>query len=153
MSDCYRETRRTARKAHTCCECMATIDPGERYAVIDIVWEGTAETFKKCLFCTALSRLSWELCGYDEDNAAPHGDLCAWLHEWFCRDASDTGEILASVFPLVEAASLEHEALYYSGRAVSMRRGSRMRGHYVGRRLAAQFRLREFRASRWTVTA
>ena len=151
MSDCYRETERTARKAHTCCECMATIDPGERYVVCSGVSEGEGWSYKLCAFCHALFGQIWMIPDWVPEDGPSFGGLCAWLHEWFWRDAPDTGEILASVFPLVEAASLEHEAMHYSGRAVSMRRGSRMRGHYVGRRLAAQLRLREFRASRWTI--
>lgn len=153
MSDCYRETPRTARKRHTCCECMAAIDPGERYASIGVVWEGTAETFKLCAFCHALFGQIWRIPDWVPEDGPSFGSLCAWLHECFWRDDRDTSEILAGIFPLVETASLEHEALHYGGRAVSMRRGSRARGHYLGRRLAAQLRLRALRASRWTVAA
>lgn len=148
MSDFYCEDER-----HVCCECMATIDAGERYVAVAAGWEGTAESWKKCLFCAELSRMAWDLCEHDEDSAAQHGGLCAWLNEWFWRDDSYTSQILAGLFPLVEMASLEHEALHYASRAVSMRHGSRMRGHYIGRRVAAQSRLRAIRAQRWTVTA
>lgn len=60
MCDCgdgpstYRETRPTARKEHTCCECNGVIAAGETYRLLWGVWDGEAKTFKTCLDCLEL---------------------------------------------------------------------------------------------------
>lgn len=154
MSDCYRETPRTARKAHTCCECMATIDKGERYASIGVVWEGTAETFKLCAFCHALFGQIWRIPDWVPEDGPSFGGLCAWLHEHFWRDdPSNTEAVIDAVFPLVAEASSVGFVDWYTRRAREHARGSRMRGFRMGQRLREQSRLRALRASRWTVGA
>lgn len=47
----YRETRRTARKAHACCECRLPIRPGEAYLECFGVWDGDAATYRTCATC------------------------------------------------------------------------------------------------------
>lgn len=49
----YNETKPKARKQHKCCECGATIEPGETYQRIEGMWEGDFRTFKTCSFCDA----------------------------------------------------------------------------------------------------
>lgn len=61
MSDCYcacddpaevfTERWRVARKAHKCCECLAEINPGERYQYCTMIYEGTASDHKTCASC------------------------------------------------------------------------------------------------------
>lgn len=46
-------TWRKARKQHRCCECMDTIQPGQRYEHIFSVFEGDVTIFKTCEFCAA----------------------------------------------------------------------------------------------------
>lgn len=43
-----------ARKAHTCDECGATINPGEIYEYVSGVWEGRFNTFSTCGLCLDL---------------------------------------------------------------------------------------------------
>lgn len=61
--DCYcdypypefvRETDRKARVPHKCCECGATISPGNDYRVIAGCWGGQFNTFKQCEACADL---------------------------------------------------------------------------------------------------
>lgn len=152
MSDCYRETPRTARKAHRCCECMATIEPGERYVVCSGVSEGKGWSYKLCAFCHALFGQIWQIPGWVPEDGPSFGGLCAWLHECFWRDdPSSTEAVIDGVFPLVAEASALGSVDWYTKRALEHDRGSRMRGFRMGQRLAAQSRLRALRASRRTV--
>lgn len=48
------ESTPIARKQHVCCECGATIEPGERYHLDEGVWEGAFARFKTCAFCAKI---------------------------------------------------------------------------------------------------
>jgi hypothetical protein len=50
----YRHEKRTARRAHTCCECTGRIAPGEIYHYISGVWSEGPESFKVCCDCESL---------------------------------------------------------------------------------------------------
>lgn len=52
--DVSRESRPTARREHSCCECRGVIRPGETYRLLWGVWEGEAKTFKTCADCLGL---------------------------------------------------------------------------------------------------
>ena len=54
MPSCYGHDERKARKAHKCCECHGTIQPGEKYHFHHGVWDGEASDFKVCADCEAL---------------------------------------------------------------------------------------------------
>lgn len=71
-----------ARKEHTCCECMSTISPGEKYRLNKGVWDGDFQTWKMCEIChrvfqAALSGTDncicfgelWETVGVDYEEA------------------------------------------------------------------------------------
>lgn len=152
MSDCYRETPRTARKAHRCCECMDTIDKGERYVVCSGVSEGEGWGYKLCAFCCALARETFAACEVPDEDGPKFCGLREWLYEWF-RGAVDPAALLAELFPLVEAAYLQHQVDGYATSALKSPKGSAARRIFVGWRMNAQFRLRALRASRWTVAA
>jgi hypothetical protein len=47
----YNETVRKARKEHTCSACRFPILPGNYYASVFIVFEGEAESLKRCGSC------------------------------------------------------------------------------------------------------
>lgn len=49
--DVYEERRRVARKAHECDACDLPIRPGDLYYAVSLVWDGTAETVKRCARC------------------------------------------------------------------------------------------------------
>jgi hypothetical protein len=51
---CYGHEERKARKAHKCCECHGTIQPGEKYHFHHGVWDGRASSYKVCADCEAL---------------------------------------------------------------------------------------------------
>ena len=54
MPSCYGHERRKARKAHLCCECHGTIQPGETYHYHHGVWDGEGSAYKVCMDCEAL---------------------------------------------------------------------------------------------------
>ena len=47
----FTEKIRTARKAHRCCECHESIEPGESYEWVKGLWDGQWFTFKTCQCC------------------------------------------------------------------------------------------------------
>jgi len=49
--DVYDEREPRARKEHRCKACGETIRIGDRYANVKVVFDGTAETIKRCLRC------------------------------------------------------------------------------------------------------
>ncbi len=53
----------TARKRHVCCECLAEVEPGERYLDIAGVWVSGFHRFPTCERCADL-RESYEALGY-----------------------------------------------------------------------------------------
>lgn len=66
---CYTMTVRTARKQHTCCECLGNIQPGERYNYHSGVWDGRALSFKVCPECDGL-RAVMDEGAYEEELTA-----------------------------------------------------------------------------------
>lgn len=57
----------------------------------------------------------------------------------------------SELFPLIDERIRQRSIDYCARSAMGIRRGSQARGVRIGQRLAAQFRLRALRASRWTV--
>lgn len=52
----YDTTIRKARKSHKCSACETTISPGERYADIRTVFDGSVDTYKRCGRCELTHR-------------------------------------------------------------------------------------------------
>jgi hypothetical protein len=50
----YNERERKARKPHVCVACKETIPPGVAYTVVFIVFDGDAESLKRCARCQAI---------------------------------------------------------------------------------------------------
>ena len=48
----WKESTPKARKQHTCSSCGGTIEPGETYLRVNIVFDGSASTSKACASCT-----------------------------------------------------------------------------------------------------
>lgn len=44
----------TARKIHRCSECLRQIGEGERYEVVDALWEGAWSHIKTCVTCVRM---------------------------------------------------------------------------------------------------
>lgn len=66
MPSCYGHEERKARKAHKCCECHGTIQPGEKYHFHHGVWDSQASSFKVCTDCEALRAECDRGARYDE---------------------------------------------------------------------------------------
>jgi len=61
--DVYRVKQVIARKTHQCDACLEpTIIPGKLYTSIGVVWEGTAETIKRCPRCQTIYEHLRKLC-------------------------------------------------------------------------------------------
>lgn len=96
--DVYDEKRVTARKEHRCSACNERILPGHRYVRLGVVFDGSAETFKRCERCQAIHQHlrdenpgagdSWPdeqlACGeeYEEVFGKPPPDTIAALAFW-----------------------------------------------------------------------
>jgi hypothetical protein len=67
--DGYNEVQNTAirqaRKLHKCDACRTAIKPGERYRYVFTVYDGEADTTKRCLRCEAIYR---HLCDINTDS-------------------------------------------------------------------------------------
>jgi hypothetical protein len=50
----YNEKSVKANKAHTCDACKESIPKGQHYARINTVFDGSAETIKRCLRCQTI---------------------------------------------------------------------------------------------------
>lgn len=59
---CFSETDRTERKAHVCCECSRTIEPGETYRHESGVWDGRPASYRTCVDCVSIRNTY--TCGY-----------------------------------------------------------------------------------------
>jgi len=53
-ADVYVETKVKARKPHRCCECRGRIKKSETYQRINMVYGGSASTWKTCNDCAHL---------------------------------------------------------------------------------------------------
>ena len=56
MCDCemptvFNESKRKAKKQHTCCECDRLISKGESYFMLQGLWEGRWGNYKQCSTC------------------------------------------------------------------------------------------------------
>jgi hypothetical protein len=71
--ECYGFRLRTARKAHTCCECRGVINPREQYWYHHGVWDFRAQDFKVCLDCEELRS--------DVDCGVPYADETTGFEE------------------------------------------------------------------------
>lgn len=60
---CFKESDRTARKQHSCCECGRAILPGEKYRYESGVWDGRPSSFKTCVDCLAVRDTFF--CGFE----------------------------------------------------------------------------------------
>jgi len=89
MPEIYKETTVEAAKSpHQCCECQATIQPGDSYIRISGLWEGTWCNFKMCVPCRVLhTEIRSEYDYYAEEYPGPGG-----LRE-FCKNAEGGNEL------------------------------------------------------------
>ena len=72
----YWDSYRVARKAHTCCECESIISPGERYQVIEGIWEGKFARYKTCEACEGVRRTATSEGDFNHDEGIALG--CLW---------------------------------------------------------------------------
>ena len=70
--DLHRELWPKARKRHKCCECRKTIQPGEKYQLIEGLWDGDCwDRFKTCAECAEMRDNAWR----HVSEAVPFGGL------------------------------------------------------------------------------
>jgi len=62
----YKEHVRTARKEHRCAACDEPISPGHKYTIVSWLYDGEAESLKRCRRCQLIHEHLRPL-GYKED--------------------------------------------------------------------------------------
>jgi hypothetical protein len=104
--DVWDETKRKARKAHKCTECRGAIKPGETYTVINMLFDGSWSTAKRCEDCSVV------VCDLGKLTKAHGGCFCygiGQLPQDMCDLAGSTDEkglkLLEPVFHAFNAAS------------------------------------------------
>ena len=105
----YNATTPTARKAHRCCECRRTIEPGERYESVTAKWDMGVSTYKTCRHCDAAKHwLEVECNGYlfeaVEEDLEQHFDeqpdlhlgrlIIGIRHQWRVRHGARAGGLM-----------------------------------------------------------
>jgi len=73
VDDCasvYNERFVVARTEHKCCECWATIKPGEKYHKVSGCWDGRWSTYSTCLPCSTI-----------REHYCPHGSYFGMLED------------------------------------------------------------------------
>lgn len=89
MPSVYACDTRKARKAHRCCECHGTIQPGESYFYQHGIWDGQPGAWKTCAECFAL-RSEVDAVAYDPYECAAFEELSEHIfnsgeQEWINR--------------------------------------------------------------------
>jgi len=67
-----RTTNPTAHKSHECCECLGTINVGEKYEYVTGLWGTKHDWFRTCLDCTLVRARFSRYINYEE---LPFGSL------------------------------------------------------------------------------
>lgn len=134
---------RRARKQHCCCECLATIEPGEHYMETTGVWDGRADRFRQCLFCGELMSLaSSHPSVFHKEDAPTFEGLFAWLSNMADYGSSpfDERRLVQSIFPRVMVARAESSAKWHARMAIERGRaiGYRWLGFHIAGRTIAQ---------------
>lgn len=100
VADCApqiaQESRPVAKRAHRCCECRTTIEPGTRYARLDGRYDDGWRTYTTCAPCDALRE---QVC---DGNGYIFGELADAACEW-ARD--NQGDPALAAFEERTAAS------------------------------------------------
>ncbi len=93
----YDENRQRARKPHTCDACAETIPAGRRYYRVFVLFDGRAETVKRCARCQRIHEHLRELAPGDlwPDERLACGET--YEGEWGCEPPP---EIAALAFAL-----------------------------------------------------
>ena len=84
MPSVFRSSKRTARKAHRCCECTKEIQPGEQYVEQAGCWDGSWQTYKQCCFCALAAEEALHVLydrGYYSDEGPAFCGLWAWMED------------------------------------------------------------------------
>ena len=117
----YRERTRVARIKHACSECGGWITPSERYMSVWGVWEGEAQSIKRCPDCQAV--LDW---------MTAHQPCFCWGHTNLLSDARESMFYLAMT-EYVPGMQIEMGRLLVASR----RRGRAARAERKAARLEA----------------
>lgn len=104
--DVYETSYPVARKEHRCEACGHTIYPKEVYAKVRVVYDGTAETIKRCGRCESIHKHLRDLCaGEDMWPDERLGCGLDYEEEWGEKPPS---EVVA--LPLLSSAEASHLA-------------------------------------------
>jgi hypothetical protein len=79
--DAFRQVMRTARVEHRCCECYATIGPGDPYEYSSGVWDSRGDSFKTWDLCAEMRGFFGDKLTEAGDCGPPFCGLVAWIRE------------------------------------------------------------------------
>ncbi len=99
----YDESTPTARKPHACAACGETIAAGATYTRVQLVFDGTAETIKRCVRCQRLHEHLREK-GYGDDLWPDERLACGQIYEDEWGDLPDEIAALAFWLPSDEVS-------------------------------------------------
>ena len=80
MARVYSCVMRKARRAHRCCECRGTIEPGEIYHYHKGIWDDGPASYKVCYDCEKLRK--------DLDNGVKYEDVTPFEGLWDSVDGA-----------------------------------------------------------------
>jgi len=84
LPDAFTAKTRKAAKPHTCCECGAAIEKGDKYRYSSGVWDGDAYSFKQCLNCHEIMEAAAMSVDYGDESPCFDG-LSDWFYEFKCQ--------------------------------------------------------------------
>ena len=104
----FSETTRKARKAHKCCDCDTTIQPGDQYVISSGIWDGEPDSYKHYMNCHEIFKAASESAEYVEEGPAFQG-----LWEWLTNELhyTYTGKNLESLTQLSNKIGIPAETL------------------------------------------
>lgn len=92
--DVRKKTIRRARVPHRCSACRAILRPGHRYAHVSLVYDGTAETVKRCGRCERTHQHLVDLCrGTDMWPAEKLDCGLRYADEWFEEPPAEIADL------------------------------------------------------------
>ncbi len=101
-ADVFDCTRPVARKCWRCEECSATVQPGQRYVRIAVLYDGSWATCRNCLTCWGAkeraSKLGVFLCADSQpwlEECVPHGYPCDETESAYAEFGASVGLMFA----------------------------------------------------------
>ncbi len=108
-SEVHMVTTRTARKPHTCSECVTEIPAGAKYNLHHGVYDGSGYSYPLCIRCSTVNHACYGFVD-DGDDGPCFGQLAEWLQDageqwevpWVRPESRLKRDILQAAFEAIE---------------------------------------------------